>query len=270
MSSSELSPLEMLDHLPMWEWPENAREVILRALSDRDAAVRLRASGFAAKIVDDELALDLLRMAREDQDPEVAARAAIALGPALEMCDVGAFDDIGDGSGDPLSERVFDEIVAGLEKVYRDARAPVLVRRRVLEAAVRAPREWQEAAARAAFEADDLDWQVTSVFCMGYLPGFDSQIMKALGSGVDPLVLEAVVAAGQADVVDAGPFVLDLAAAEETTPQLRVAAIAALARLNPTGSKKLLAELRRSPDAEILAAAEDALEELNILEALGE
>jgi HEAT repeat protein len=253
----------------MWEWPESARETIRSALSDDEPAVRLRAVGLVAEIADDELAGELLRIIREDSDPEVSARAAIALGPALEMYDIEGLGADFD-AGEPLSERVFEQIVAELEAVYRDASAPVLVRRRALEAAVRAPREWQEAAARAAFEAEDLDWQVTAVFCMGHLRGFDRQILKALDSDVESLVLEAVVAAGQADVVEASSRVLDLAAATDTTHALRVAAIGALGRLNPKGSKKLLTEMRRSPDAEILAAAEDALEELTMLTSLGE
>lgn len=260
----------MLDDLPMWEWPDGAREAIRGALSDDDAAVRLRAAGLVAEIVDDELAGDLVRIVREDPDPEVSARAAVALGPALEMCDVDGYGDSGLAGEEILSERIFDRIVGELESVYRDAGSPVLVRRRALEAAVRAPRTWQESAARAAFGSDDLDWRATAVFCMGYLRGFDAEIMKALGSGVGPLVLEAVVAAGQADVVEAGPHVLALAAADETEHALRMAAIEALGRLNPEGTRRLLAELRRSPDAEILAAAEEALEELTILEQLGD
>jgi len=87
-----------------------------------------------------------------------------------------------------------------LRRLYLDAATPELVRRRVLEGAVRLRRPWQEKATAAAFRSEEEPWRITAVFCMGFLGGFDDEIVKAFASGSAPLRLEAIRAAGQRGV----------------------------------------------------------------------
>ena len=136
-----------------------------------------------------------------------------------------------------------------------------LLRRRALEAAVRAPRDWQEDAVRAAYQSEDEDWQVTAVFCMGLLPNFDDQILEALATDRDVVRLEAVRAAGEQEVTAAARTILHLAEDESTDRDLRLAAIDALGTLRPDGSDDLLDALVDGEDDEIAEAAEAALEE---------
>ena len=65
-------------------------------------------------------------------------RAAIALGPALELCyweldDEGSLPPPSDWNMAPLSQAVYDRLVETLRRLYLDAATPELVRRRVLE-----------------------------------------------------------------------------------------------------------------------------------------
>ncbi|MFW5967353.1 MAG: hypothetical protein ACOCV2_07540 [Persicimonas sp.] len=87
-----------------------------------------------------------------DADPERRGRAAVKLGPGLQFCDERL------NWGDPelyFGKAIFEEIDQTFRRLYHDADTPKFIRRRILEAAVRAPMEWHEGAARAAWEADD-------------------------------------------------------------------------------------------------------------------
>jgi hypothetical protein len=54
-----------------------------------------------------------------------------------------------------------------------DASVPTDVRRRILEASVRAPQDWHRDAIRAAYASDDDVWRLTAVFCMRSVRGFE-------------------------------------------------------------------------------------------------
>jgi hypothetical protein len=49
------------------------------------------------------------------------------------------------------------------------------VRRRVLEASVRAPQDWHQEAIREAYSSGDESWRLTAVFCMRFVRGFKDQ-----------------------------------------------------------------------------------------------
>ncbi len=259
MASDLLRALEALDAAPLWEWQDEAPELIHRGLASDAAAERLIAVGLTAELMDDEVTLDVLKMLTDDPDEEVASRAAVSLGPALETCDVEGFDFFPDDLA--LSEPVFNQVISKLEAIYRDATVPKLVRRRALEAAVRAPRDWQVAVIRAALHADDVDWQVTAVFCMGYVEGFDEEIRLAFDRDEPRVRLEAVRAAGRQEVEAAGAAILAFAAAGDTERELRLAAIEALSSLSPEGCDDLLAELVGDRDGDVADTAEATLEE---------
>ncbi len=56
----------------------------------------------------------------------------------------------------------FREIERRLESIYRDAAEPKELRRRVLEAAVRSPRDWQRGAIGSAWASGDPEWRITA------------------------------------------------------------------------------------------------------------
>src|SRR5689334_7810314 len=137
--------LKKLCDLSPWEWPEGTDEILLEALTDtkRSAADRLIAAELGGDfvVINEELASALLQIVGSDKESEeLRGTAAIALGPVLEHADTNGFDDPEDM---PISESMFHHITESLQRMYTDAKVPEEVRRRILEAAVRAPQDWQ-------------------------------------------------------------------------------------------------------------------------------
>ena len=264
---------------PVESFHEANREVV-RALRSPEGKVRDLAIAEASPIVDDELARELLRFARDPDHGEVErGDALIALGPALEIC---SYDEADDGSLPdpapeqedwwdlPLSSAAYREVTEALRRLYLDASMPKLVRRRALEAAVRAPRDWQRDAAGSAWRSADPEWRLTAVFAMGHLPGFAAEIERALDDEELPIAREALLAAGRAGVEDLGERLMEVAADRHAERELRLAAIEGLGELGPEEAVEVLEGLTLDSDREIAEAAEEALEELQLLSGVGE
>ena len=253
--------LKTLEETPPWEWPKDTDKVLLDILRKGpvDAPDRILAVQLAGEstVVNDELARALLSVAQNDkEDGEVRGAALIALGPALEQADMMGFEE---EDYIVISEEVFRMLQTSLQKLYMNPDLPKDIRRAVLEAAVRAPQQWQFEAVRAAYTGNDEAWRLTAVFCMGYLDGFDAQIMEALGSGDPDIHFHAVCAAGNWDVHDAWPHIAALVRSNETDKELRIAAIGALAGIRPEESVEVLNGLIDSEDEDIVEAVFEAL-----------
>jgi len=243
------------------DWPEEAREVLLSAIRDRggDAAVRLLAVQLAGELeaINDQLARLLLDVIRDGaENEELRAAAAIALGPALELGYVDGFDE---PDGVPISEQTFRAIQDTMREAYADADLPKEVRRRVLEGSVRAPRKWHAKAVREAYASNDVDWQVTAVFCMEYVRGFDEQILGALASDNLHIRYQAVMAAGNWGLDGAWRSVVELLASPATEKPLLLAAVEAAVGIRPEEAAEVLGELLESDDEEVVGAVQEAL-----------
>lgn len=253
--------LKSLEETPPWEWPKDTDKLLLEILRkgpveapDRLLAVQLAGE---STVVNDELARALLVVAQNDKESEeVRGAALIAMGPALEQADMLGFDEEEDIV---ITEDVFRMLQTSLQKLYMNPDLPKDIRRAVLEAAVRAPQQWQYEAVRAAYAGEDEDWRLTAVFCMGYLDGFEAQILEALGSEDPNVHYYAVCAAGNWDVDAAWPHIADLARSEGTEKDLRIAAIGALGGIRPEASSAILNGLIDSQDEDIVAAVFEAL-----------
>jgi len=174
--------LKILKETPPWEWPEDACNMFLEILEDDQADThdRILAAELAGDftVINDELVGALLAVLQRDDEPEILrGTAAISLGPVLEQADIDEFDD---PDAVPVSQDTFHKIRESLHRLYLDADVPKTVRRRILEASVRAPLDWHQDAVRAAYSSDDEDWKLTAVFSMRWVRGFDNQILEAL------------------------------------------------------------------------------------------
>src|SRR5580658_6307307 len=90
--------LKILQDTPPWDWPRDAGKRFQEILGDQRASAsdRLAAAELAGDItvINDELADSLMAVIGGQNEPEpLRARAAIALGPVLELADTDGFDD---------------------------------------------------------------------------------------------------------------------------------------------------------------------------------
>lgn len=254
--------LKIIKELPPWEWPEGAGKIFLEILRDRhaDESDRLVAAELAGDftVINDELAGSLLSILRNKDEAEpLRAQAAISFGPALESADEGTFD--GDPEGVPISDDTFGKIQKMLHGLYMDTDVPGEVRRRILEASVRAPLDWHQIAIPSAYANDDEDWKLTAVFCMSWVEGFDGQILEALKSENPEIHCEAVRAAGNWELDNAWPHIVELVASKDTDKPLLLAAIEAVGGIRPEETGEILDELTNSDDEDIVDAAEEAI-----------
>ena len=254
--------LQVLNNTPPWEWPEGAGEFIYNVLGDKKAPLsdRVLAAQLAGDIgvMNDKMAALLLEITRDSGEPEeLRCTAPISLGPALDYTEMMEFDDYDDEP--TLSEEVFYEVQERLRDIYYDAGTPKNVRRRLLEGAVRAPMDWHKKAIEEAYAFNDEDWLLTAVFCMGYVKGFDDQILEALNSKNPDIYYEAVCAAGNWGIKAAWPHVQELLTKDDIDKPLLIAAINAAATISPMEAADILLELCNSDDEDIAEAADEAL-----------
>lgn len=255
--------LKTLQDTPPWEWPEDTAETLLRILSDdrADESERLVAAELAGDfvVINDELVDALLSILRSPHESEqLRGKAAISFGPALEQAYVAEIDNFEEPDESPITEQVFHKLVEALGKLYLDGRVPKYVRRRILEAAVRAPRDWQWDAVREAYSGDDGDWKLTAVFCMRFLRGFDDQILESLDSKNPEIHYEAVCAAGNWEIDGAWSHVAGLITSERTEKPLLLAAIEALPFIRPGEATEILCDIE-SDDEDIAEAIKEAM-----------
>ena len=255
-----LKALKRLDNTPPWEWPEDTGVALLDLLRDPRTGEEERLLGVQlagdSVVINDDLAGALLMVLRSGSESEmVRSRTAISLGPLLELCDTDGFDDPDEVS---VTESTFHEIQETMRTLYQDASVPKEVRRRILEASVRAPLDWHQEAIRAAYASDDEEWRLTAVFCMAHVRGFDEQILSSLASTDLDIQVEAVCAAGNWEVSAAWSHVLSLVTAQDTDRRLLLAAIAAVGSIRPEEASQALEHLADSEDEEIAEAVLEA------------
>ena len=253
--------LKTLIDTPPWDWPRDAAEMFQKILNDSRAeeSDRLVAAQLAgdSTVINDDLADALMAIIRNADGPEkLRARAAISLGAVLEQADTEGFEDPDDV---PISERTFRNIQDTLHRVYLDHTNSKEVRRRILEASVRAPQEWHQKAVMAAYSGGDKEWQLTAVFSMRWVRGFDSQILEALRSAEAEIQYEAINAAGNWELDAAWPRVVVLLNEASTPKPLLLAAIGAASSIRPEEARETLIDLAASDDEEIAGAADEAI-----------
>lgn len=253
--------LSILRDTPPWEWPEEADEIILGVLRDDRAeeSERLLAAELAGDltVMNEAFADALLSIVHSGNQAEaLRCRAVISLGPVLEYADTDGFDDPEEM---PISEATFHRLQESLRKLYLDSDLAKNLRRRILEAAVRAPQDWHKEAVRAAYSQDDELWKLTAVFCMRFVRGFDRQIIEALESQNPDILYQAVRAAGAWGLEDASAHVSRLIRSKDTDKPLLLAAIEAVASIQPREAAVVLYDLMDSRDEDISEAVHEAL-----------
>jgi hypothetical protein len=259
--------LKTLLDTPPWDWPRDAVKTFRNALIDRRAneSDRLIAAELAGDftVISDDLADALMAIVRNADEPEeLRARAAISFGPVLEHAYTNDFDDPDDTR---ITERTFRNIQNLLQEFYLDPGVSKEVRRRILEASVRAPEDWHKNAIGSAYTSGDQDWMLTAVFSMRWIRGFDNQILDALNSVNGEILYEAVQAAGEWELQAAWSRIIALLKDAGTSKQVLLAAIEAAANIRPGEAWAILGDFIDSKDEDIAEAAHEAIEMAGIM-----
>lgn len=250
-----------LKDIPPWEWPPNTDKMILEVLDDDKAAgsERLLAVEMAgdSTVICNELAEALLYIIGNERDSdELRGRAAIALGPALEYAFIDEFEEPDEV---PITEQMFHRIQETLYRLYLDETAPQIVRRRILEASVRAPQDWHQNAVQEAYTCDDETWQLTAVFCMQFIRGFEKQILESLSSKDPNILYEAVCGAGNWGIDAAWPRIAAFITEEDTEKDLLLSAIESAVQIRPLEATEIISPLLDSADEDIIDVVHEAL-----------
>jgi hypothetical protein len=254
--------LKTLKDTPPWDWPKDTGKMLLEVLRDERTGEedRLLAVDLAGDftVVNDKLAEVLVAYVGDDKrSEEMRAQAALSLGPALEHADLMGFDDPDDIT---ITERMLGKIQDKLRELYAKTGLPKLLRRRLLEASVRAPQDWHQDAVRAAYTNGDREWRLTAVFCMRHVRGFEAQILESLDDADPAIRCEAILAASEWAIEAAWPQVSALVKSKKTDKPLLVAAIEAVASIRPAEAPALLEHLADSDDEDIASAVAEALD----------
>jgi HEAT repeat protein len=257
--------------------PEEAHARLGELLSDEDAEVRAEAAAAVWEHADNaELVEQALELSTKDDSPRVRAKCLTALGRVLYEGSLAGADEPSYQPdaflGEPSAE-TFKKVRAHLQGVASDEKRTLDERRFALEglgflgddAAIAKLIEsfWKrpEPAAR-----------LSAVFAMGRSghPRFGAAIQEALASSEPELKLQAIWAAGEAEIQGARAPLAGIAERSRDREE-RFAAIEALARLGgETTAQVLLAIAEGDKDPEIREAAATGLEELALLDAMEE
>jgi hypothetical protein len=223
-------------------------------LSDRLTAAELAGS---STVINDDLAGVLMAIIGNAEEPEeLRAKAAISLGPVLEQADTDGFEDPEDVA---ISEITFRNVQDKLHRLYLETSLSKEVRRKILEASVRAPQNWHQKAIMAAYSSGDRDWILTAVFSMRWVRGFENQILEALKSSDPEIHYQAVSAAGNWELDAAWPHILGLLNDAGTSKPLLLAVIGAISSIRPQEAAELLIDLTESDDADLAEAANEVI-----------
>jgi len=253
--------LKTIEDIPPWEWPPETNTMLLRILSDARTKLsdRLLAAELAGEltVIDDELVDGLLSILQNDGESEkLRGKTALSLGPVLEYMDM---EGLGDPDDAPISKKTFRRIREVLARIYQEVSVPGALRRRILQASVRAPQRWHRDAIRTAYASDYERWKLTGVFGMQFVRGFDAEILEALNSDNPAIHREAVCAAGNWEIDAAWPHIAKLIKPATTDKPLLLAAIDAAALIRPREASKVLSHLLDAEDEDIVDAAYEAL-----------
>jgi HEAT repeat protein len=227
------------------------------AVEDEDARVRQLSVHILREFEGADLAEVFLQLLEEDTDELVRAAAAAALGRFVYL---GEIDQLPKDKLHNLEERLLAAI--------RGDRVE-LVRRRALESIGYSGRQEVPSLIEAAFTSGDKEWMATSLLAMGRSADerWEGSVLSMLDHRQPTLRAEAARAAGELEISEAVPYLIDLI--EDSSEEARTASIWALSQIGGEGAREALESLlaRIDEDSE-LDFVETALDNLAFTEGL--
>ena len=225
-------------------------------LQDPDAEVRLAA---VAGLWDNEnaaLVPQLLTLLTSD--PEVQVRSAVAqtLGHYVLLAEVGKLPAA-------LGERMQTRLLAIID---RGDREPVDVRRRAIEALSYSSHDRVAGLISEAYASADPGLRASAVFAMGRTADnrWAGVVQQELSSGSSSMRYEAARSAGELEMIDAVPRLIEMME-DDDSPQVQRAATWALGEIGGQAAQSALERVLASPAEYLHDVADDALHTLVML-----
>lgn len=225
------------------------------AILDEDPQVRTQAVRILWEFECQDLVPNYLQLVEEDDDEEVRAVAATALGSFVYR-----------GELEELPSEMLRDIEDRLLWVIGHDRAP-LVRRRALESLSFSSRSEVPHLIETAFQTGEKEWMVTALFAMGRTVDqrWEGIVLKMLHDRTPSLRAEAARASGELELSKATPRLIELA--EDGDKEVRAAAIWSLSQIGGRGVRARLEHLWEQASTEDeLELLQDALDNLAFTE----
>jgi HEAT repeat protein len=233
----------------------NFDAVFFVALKDEDAAVRCNAVRGFWEYEGRDLIGPLLKVLETDEEPEVRAEAALALGRFVLLFELGH-----------LGEDHFRRVEQSLRRTIEDDLEVDEVKARALEAIGASCRSWVRPAIMEAYASDAHRLKVSALHAMGRNcePGWLPVLIEELTNEDPEMRYEATLALGSMADREAVPSLATLL--EDSDLEVKEAAIAALGQIGGKEAKTALRPLIGDPSPSVQEAAAAALAEADFAE----
>jgi len=248
--------LEDLEDLSETDTLTSFDDLARSLLADIDPQVRARAIRLLWESEDKKLAPIYLDILRNDEDVEVRAAAANALGQYVYL-----------GELEKIPAELFHEIEEQLLATI-NSKQETLVRRRALESLGYSEREDVIPLIESAYNNKDPKWIVSALFAMGRScdERWKKHVLSQLRAPDEDIRVEAIHAAGEMELKAARPILLNLLDDEEDL-EVRHELIWALSMIGGEGVRAKLEELfELEEDDELADFLEEALNTLSFTE----
>jgi len=228
----------------------NFDAVFFAAMEDGDAAVRRDAVRGLWEYEESDLIPSLLRLLERDEETEVRAEAALALGRFVLLSALGN-----------LREHHYQKVEQGLRWTIENELEVEEVRARALEAVGASCRPWVSEAIEEAYGGEVVRLKISALHAMGRScePRWLPVLIEELANGDPEARYEAATALGSLanrKAVDHLAPVLD-----DSDPAVQEAAIMALGQIGGSEAKALLRPLLGDSSPSVQEAVADALGE---------
>lgn len=228
------------------------------AVQDEDPDVRIPAVRTLWEFENPDLIPIFIQLLQPEHLESVRAVAATALGQFVYK-----------GELEEIPEQAYQKVQDQLLAAYHDSES-ALIKRRALEALSFSSREEVPVLIEAAYRMGDDEWLVSALFAMGRSANerWRPQVMKMLDHRLPAVRAEAARAAGELEMQNAVPQLLDLL--DDPNESVRMASIWSLSQTGGEGVRERLEALYEASDEEQeLDYIESALDNLTFTEGVG-
>lgn len=230
--------------------------VLRIALRDEDARVRILAISGLWEEVEPDLLGPLTHILRTDEVESVRAAAASALGAFVLAGELDELDAA-------LAMRAEEALLAA----YQSAEESISVQARALESLAYSGEAGLRQMIEDAYYASDEELRIGAVRAMGRSADtrWRAMVRAELSSPDANMRAEAARATGELETSGAVPELISMLQ-DDITPNVRIAVIEALGHLGGREARDVLREIAASGEESEMRAAEDALDEMLLME----